>query len=965
MTNLQMGAVLQHLRRLAAGKHEEELPDGQLLDRFARLREESAFAALVRRHGPMVLGVCRGILRHSHDIEDAFQATFLILAQKAASIRQRESVGGWLYEVAYHVAVKARTNAVRRQRYEKRMTYMVEADPLGDMTVRELRLALHEELRQLPEKYRTPLVLCYLEGKTHEEAARQLGWPRRRVKDRLQRGREQLRGRLSQRGLAPMAALSAALFGADGVSMALPPTLAGATIRSVLNPAPVAPAVAALVEGGLSMVSVSKAKVATMVLLAASLLGGAGLWTCLGVANPNVAPAQSPIPKTNDKPVTAPPKPETAKRVEIHGRVLDPDGKPKAGAKLLLLGKDDIADLGASATDGRFTVSVPKLGYLVARSTDAGMAFLGLLSLPSEQPITLRLVKDHRIRGRIVNTEGKPVAGVRVGIRGVIDNTDNTLENYLTGRKQGRSRGRFFGLRSLWDAPAALCTATTDTEGRFAIHGLGADRLVYLRLSGAGMAEEELWIVNREGFDPKPYNQEQVNSNAPRRIDPDHRQRGTFYGPDVSFVAEAEKPIRGVVKDADTGKGRPNVVVYLSSPRNAPIAVPPQATTDAQGRYELHGSRKVKSYTLELVGDTEAGYMPVQVRVADTAGYQPLRADIRVKKGVIVTGKVIDRATGKSVPGFAQAGILSDNPFAKEYPKFDSSELGRGNRVQTAAEDTFRIVITPGPVLLMGGFDSRAVKFIEYLKYSGPTANAQYPQYFHKSPPNWLEYHPFRGGRSPVQGNFCKVLDIKPGAAIVHQDIVLERASALEVKIQDGDGRPVAGVWATDIASHTYIGPLWVDDASCSVYSLEERKPRMLVFYEPKKKLVGSRLLTGEEKPPVLVKLGSTTAIKGRLLDADDQPLASVVVDVTYRNGEAQKIQQTMHATKQVITNAAGAFALDVLIPDLKFELSFRRGKQRFERATKPAEGAIQLKPGECRDLGAIKVKPVPERTGD
>ncbi len=123
---------------------------------------------------------------------------------------------------------------------------------------------------------------------------------------------------------------------------------------------------------------------------------------------------------------------------------------------------------------------------------------------------------------------------------------------------------------------------------------------------------------------------------------------------------------------------------------------------------------------------------------------------------------IFDRTNGKSVPGFAQAGILRDIPFAKEYPAFDSSELGRGNRVQTAAEDTFRIVITPGPVLLMGGFDSRAVKFIEYLKYSGPTADAKYPQYFHKSPPNWLEYHPFRGGRSPVQGNFCKVLDIKP-----------------------------------------------------------------------------------------------------------------------------------------------------------------------------------------------------------
>src|SRR5262249_43511149 len=149
-------------------------------------------------------------------------------------------------------------------------------------------------------------------------------------------------------------------------------------------------------------------------------------------------------------------------------------------------------------------------------------------------------------------------------------------------------------------------------------------------------AEEEIWIVNRAGFDPKPYNQPQDNPNVPKRAHREARELGTLFGPDVSVVAEAEKPIRGVVKDADTGKGRPNVVVYLSRPRNAPIAVPPQATTDAEGRYQIHGSRKTKSYTLEIVSDPEAGYMASQLHVADTTGYQTLRADIRVKKGVIV-----------------------------------------------------------------------------------------------------------------------------------------------------------------------------------------------------------------------------------------------------------------------------------------------------------------------------------------
>src|SRR5262249_13010396 len=162
--------VLQHLRRLAGTRRVAQPPDGQLLERYTARREEAAFATLVRRHGPMVLGVCRSVLRHEQDAEDAFQATFLVLARNADSIRQPEAAAGWLYEVAYHVAVKALADAARRRTQERRATPLAPADPTLDMTLRDLRRVLHEELRRLPEKYRLPLVLCYLEGRSHEEA---------------------------------------------------------------------------------------------------------------------------------------------------------------------------------------------------------------------------------------------------------------------------------------------------------------------------------------------------------------------------------------------------------------------------------------------------------------------------------------------------------------------------------------------------------------------------------------------------------------------------------------------------------------------------------------------------------------------------------------------------------------------------------------------------------------------------
>src|SRR5581483_5340107 len=173
-------------------------------------------------------------------------------------------------------------------------------------------------------------------------------------------------------------------------------------------------------------------------------------------------------------------------------------------------------------------------------------------------------------------------------------------------------------------------------------------------------------------------------------------------------------------------------------------------------------------------------------RAADTAGYQPIRADIRVKKGVIITGKIIDQATGKSVPGYAAAAVLADNPFVKEYPEMSSSSLD-GDREYTDGDGPFRIVSLPGPVLLMVNFDytQSTGNFAEFMEYEAPLPDPKYPQYFSKEDRTWPAFYSFSGGMSPVQGKFCKVLEIKSGTAIVHQDAVLRRAPGLTVKIED------------------------------------------------------------------------------------------------------------------------------------------------------------------------------------
>ena len=168
-------------------------PDEQLLHRFVQQGDQSAFAALVQRHGPLVLGVCRSVLRHEQDAEDAFQATFLTLARSAASIRRPAALACWLHSVAARVACKARTAATRRRLRESRAVERAHADEFGEVSWRELRGIFHEELGRLPEKLRAPLLLCYWEGKMQDEAAVLLGCPLGTLKERLGRARQLLR----------------------------------------------------------------------------------------------------------------------------------------------------------------------------------------------------------------------------------------------------------------------------------------------------------------------------------------------------------------------------------------------------------------------------------------------------------------------------------------------------------------------------------------------------------------------------------------------------------------------------------------------------------------------------------------------------------------------------------------------------------------------------------------------------
>ncbi|HZY83561.1 MAG TPA: efflux RND transporter periplasmic adaptor subunit [Gemmataceae bacterium] len=278
MPTRQLSTFLHRLRRAVAGRDGAGLSDTQLLERFVRGRDEAAFEVLVWRHGPMVLAVCRRLLRREQDAEDAFQATFLALVRKAAAIGKREAVAAWLYKVAYRAALRVREAAAKQPEANPVAADLLPAPETGGDDLRPL---LDEEVRSLPGAYRLTFILCYLEGKTQAEAAHQLGCPPGTVASRLAWARRRLRTRLARRGVAPSAAVIAALLDRQAAPAALPPPLVSSTIHAALHFAagqPAAGGPAAVAEGVLHAMRMTRLKATAALLLIACVLGaGTGL----------------------------------------------------------------------------------------------------------------------------------------------------------------------------------------------------------------------------------------------------------------------------------------------------------------------------------------------------------------------------------------------------------------------------------------------------------------------------------------------------------------------------------------------------------------------------------------------------------------------------------------------------------------------------------------------------------------
>jgi RNA polymerase sigma factor (sigma-70 family) len=631
MSNGQLDIVVRHLHRLAAAPDGEELSDGQLLERFAGRGEEAAFAALVRRHGPMVLGVCRRVLRHGPDADDAFQATFLVLFRRARSLDRAGSLANYLYTVAYRVALKAKAGAARRRRCEKEVRDMPPTQAPADRLWSDLQPLLDEELNRLPDRYRAAVVVCYLQGRTNEEAARLLGCPLGTVKSRLARARALLRTRLARRGVALSGGLLGAVLG-EHAAAAVPPALAAAAVRTTVRAAAgeaVAP-VASLAEGVLKAMFVTRLKIATAVLLAlGTLLVAAGVWAHQPRADdpaPEPAVTAAPEPKEPAKPDG----PATA----VRGRVLSADGKPLAEARVMVWARYGLIMstgewwacyrnemLGQATTDkdGQYRLTVPRTDphinvravRLVVTAPGHGIAWKALRPDAAEADAELRLPPVQRVAGHLTGLQGEDAAGVTVRVARIKrppakgESDDDTV------------------LRPPDDRPL---TATTDAKGNFAFTDFGPDVTLDLEVLDPRYERKTDWQV----------------STADKKACENLR---LLLGPG--------RYVEGRVVYQDTGKPVPHARLMLYNPTI-------EAKTDAEGRFKvpLYNPREgdpfpVYSRDITIGATPPRGepYRGAGQGVDFPKGVVRREVNLALPRGALIRGKVTEAGSGKPVAG--------------------------------------------------------------------------------------------------------------------------------------------------------------------------------------------------------------------------------------------------------------------------------------------------------------------------
>ncbi len=660
------------------------LSDRQLVERFIARRgpaAEAAFAAIVARHGPIVLTVCRQLLGDHHQAEDAFQAVFLVLARQARSIRDPELLASWLYGVALRTAHKARARIARRRQTDEEGSAMrPEATPATAaeeaLINREDAQALHGEIERLPNSFRMPVLLCYFEGLTLDEAALKLNWRPGTLRSRLARAREKLRRGLLRRGVA----LPGGMLEASQFTAAIPPVLCESTTRAAIRFA----AGRAVGGGALSAPAATLAReiIATMVwhqfkIAALTLVTMVTLAVSAGYATLSLnAFAQSAAiqaqrgrqaqlshgTRAESRPPDSARIADPRGRMVVLGRVLDPEGKPVPNAHVMAYGAlkqggdvvrgsaDAPQPLGQAACDaaGQFRLELPRLGSATHHQVGAVALAPGYgagwasFDVDAEEPnVDIRLVSEQVVQGRLFDTSGLPAMGVRVLVEGI------GRPRRGPGSLPVHIDGPHFWAGSLAPMPAAWPQpATTGPDGRFTIRGVGRGLRALLMAEAPRFARERLVVDTDAAGESKS----------------------------LTAALQPARVITGRVTFGDTDKPVPGTEITVWAYRGGP-AYRSDYRTDADGSFRANPF-STDRYLVGVAAPEGGPYLGFSTGIFPWQnGTLERRFDIKLPRGAVIRGKVVEEGSGRPVAGAALGYMLP--PGAAKVPALPRAQRTR------------------------------------------------------------------------------------------------------------------------------------------------------------------------------------------------------------------------------------------------------------------------------------------------
>lgn len=727
----------------------------------------------------------------------------------------------------------------------------------------------------------------------------------------------------------------------------------------------------------------TKTKVATAVFLAVTCsLAGAGLLARRALAEKSADPpaAAKLSEQAPSKSITATPQPPAAPDakdgVVFAGRVLDPEGKPVQGARLFLISPElkklMIPIRARSGADGtyRFTVSRAEFDRAhspepwkhtpaVALAEGYGLGLplipadkMAANQLPSIEAMTIQLAKDDvPITGRVLDLQGKPVAGARVRVRGIQWPIRGDLTAFIQALKTRREGalpqnqlliGFHDPYRGGWDLDSLYPPVVTDAQGRFRIQGIGRERVADLLIENPMIETKYVYAMTRPGETitvPAYKNPGYMGPLQPLYI---------HYGATFDHVAAPSKLVVGVVRDVDTGRPIAGAVVEKSNalpvpePRPIDDRVRFRAVTDKDGRYRITGLPRGNGNELRASPPAGQPYLMSAKKVPETPGLEPVTVDFPLKRGVWIDVKVTDKVTGKPVRCGVQYFLFDDNPHLKE-----AAGLVTNSHVQNRAEDgTFRLVGLPGRGVVAALADED-----HYLRGIGAAKiKGLLPPRTPRTVPALC---------LPEQFHTLAEVNLDPSAGPVKCHLVLDPGRTLTVTVVGPDGQPLTGAYTNNFDSRGLWMPEPLKTATLTVHAL---RPRRLLFLHRERHLAGTLLVHGDEQGARTVKLEPWGVLTGRLVIAGGKPptdfqiVASGLFIITPEGVKSPPLDNGS-LPNPVKPDKDGNFRIEGLVPGLKYDFDILKGSY-IARAIGPGARSVSVKSGEVRDLGDIQVKP-------